>query len=228
MNKDRIRTQPQQPIRSGSPPRGGGQTGLPLAVRLVLSLLLIWHVLAVFMAPFSIPPSSFLARTIAQDSFMQKYLDLLYLNHGYHFFAPDPGPGHLIRYQVVDERGQTIVQGEFPNLEDEWPRLRYHRHFMLTDQLLMPFPNEREAERFAQNRMNAYARHLLRAYDGYEARLTLVRHDLLSPRERLNDVPLNASHKYITVTQAVQTRRDLERYDAADAQVETNSSGGIR
>ena len=226
MNKDRLRMQPQQPVRSGTPPLRGGRTGLPLAVRMFVSLLLAWHVLAVFMAPFSVPPSSYLVRSIAQQPPMQWYLDGLYLNHGYHFFAPDPGAGHLIRYQVVDERGQRIAEGEFPSLKDEWPRLRYHRHFMLTDQLLLPFPDPREAERFAQNKMNAYARHLLRAYDGYEARLTLVRHDLLSPRERIEGVPLDASHKYITVTQAAQNRRDLERYDAAAQQ--TNSTRGVQ
>src|SRR5262245_14764474 len=67
-------------------PRKPGQ--MHVAFKLIISLLLIWHVSAVFLAPLSIPPSSPFVMRIAQDSAMQWYLDLAYINHGYDFFAP--------------------------------------------------------------------------------------------------------------------------------------------
>ncbi|MEX2091214.1 MAG: hypothetical protein WD971_00980, partial [Pirellulales bacterium] len=60
---------------------------LPFVAKIVISLLVTWHVAAVFLAPLSIQPSSPLVVEIAQRRPMQWYLDALYLNHGYHFFA---------------------------------------------------------------------------------------------------------------------------------------------
>lgn len=54
---------------------------------------------------------------------------MFYLDRGYAFFAPDPGPSHLIR--ATSDGGQTTQV--FPNLDDQWPRLLYHRHFMLAE-----------------------------------------------------------------------------------------------
>ena len=114
-------------------------------------MLIVWHVSAVFLAPLSIPPSSPLVVDIAQGSFMQWYLDALYLNHGYHFFAPEPSNGHLIRYQVIDDRGGIIAQGEFPNKKDNWPRLLYHRYFMLADQCEVAAATDAEANQWQQH-----------------------------------------------------------------------------
>ena len=58
----------------------------------------------------------------------------LYLNQGHSFFAPEVGPGHIIRYELFDQSGRVVEQGELPNRKEHWPRLRYHRHFMLADQ----------------------------------------------------------------------------------------------
>ena len=67
---------------------------------------------------------------------MQWYLDALYLNHGHAFFAPirrrrPPGP----LPDVSIENAQYETQGEFPNRKGQWPRLFYHRYFMLADQM---------------------------------------------------------------------------------------------
>ena len=116
-----------------------------IAFKLLISLLLVWHLTAVFLAPLSIPPSSPLVVEVAQGSFMQYYLDALYLNHGYHFFAPEPSNGHLIKYQVLDSGNAIIKDGEFPSKEANWPRLLYHRYFMLADQCQVDAATEAEA-----------------------------------------------------------------------------------
>ena len=71
---------------------------------------------------------------IAQHWPMQWYLDALYMNQGHSFFAPEVGPGHMIRYQLLDQSGHEIEHGDFPSRKEHWPRLLYHRYFMLADQ----------------------------------------------------------------------------------------------
>jgi hypothetical protein len=53
------------------------------------------------------------------------YVDWMYLDHGYFFFSPNPGPSHL-----VGIRDQSVV---FPDRKEQWPRLLYHRYFMLSE-----------------------------------------------------------------------------------------------
>src|SRR5687767_12060828 len=144
---------PNPPQREpGAPPRRPGRP--PAFVRVIVSALLVWHLLAVFLAPMSVPPSSQLVIDIAQRPPVQWYLDALYINHGYYFFAPDPGDGHLIYYDVYDKQGNVAKQGKFPDWDIQWPRLWYHRHFMLADQAGAGLPDEQGQRRF----LEAYAR----------------------------------------------------------------------
>lgn len=61
------------------------------------------------------------------------YLQLFSLNNGYRFFAPDPGPGHLIRYELLDDSDNIVESGQFPDRDKHWPRLMYHRNFMISE-----------------------------------------------------------------------------------------------
>lgn len=106
-----------------------------LAKRLLVlggNLLLLYHVLAIAIAPSSIAPSSKLQR----DSWLAvgPYLEVLFLNHGWHFFAPDPGASTLLEYVGTTPNGQT-VKGQIPDKSQLKPRLMYHRHFMLTESI---------------------------------------------------------------------------------------------
>jgi hypothetical protein len=63
---------------------------------------------------------------------VEPYAQMLYLNRGYAFFAPDPGPSHL--FQVAVKRADGTTQEIlFPDRDQQWPRLAYHRHFMLAE-----------------------------------------------------------------------------------------------
>lgn len=94
--------------------------------------VLIYHLLAIATSPSSIPPSSQLQRT----SWLAfgPYLETIYLNHGWHYFAPDPGASTLLAYEGVNENGET-VEGRIPDKASTHPRLLYHRYFMLTEAL---------------------------------------------------------------------------------------------
>ena len=117
------------------------------------------------------PPSSILSQETAQT--FRPYLELLYLNHGYKFFAPDPGrSSRLIRYELELPDG-TTVEGIFPDRERYWPRLRYHRHFMLSEKSQL-FPDE-----LVRN----YARHLLTRYGAKRVTLYTRKHNILTPVE---------------------------------------------
>lgn len=112
---------------------------LPLAWRIGLSVFLLVHLLAVFLPPFQFAcrvgngSSSPVADELV--SWFRPYINALYLDHGYFFFAPNPGPTHLVDYRVEFADGREPVTGRFPNLAEHQPRLKYHRHFMISEAL---------------------------------------------------------------------------------------------
>src|SRR5207244_751689 len=128
------RPNPPQREAAGSPKRNGRWRPI---VRILISLFIVWHFSAVFLAALSVPgPTSPLVRAIAQypKSPLRRYLDAFYLNQGHSFFAPDVGCGYLITYECFDANGQSIEKGELPSRKEHWPRLLYHRYFMLASQ----------------------------------------------------------------------------------------------
>ena len=119
--------------RQASGQEGGWSAGR----RRVASLLIALHLTAVVLAPFA-----FASRTGVGSSspladglmvWFRPYIDLMYLNHGYSFFAPNLGPSHLVRYRVEFDDGRPAIEGVIPNLQTQRPRLLYHRHFMLAE-----------------------------------------------------------------------------------------------
>jgi hypothetical protein len=110
----------------------------PAWIRAVVSLLIVGHLAAVAVAPMAfISRSGITASPLMERvaGFFRPYINAMYLNHGYAFFAPDPGPNHLIDYTVEFDDGRPAVKGRFPDLKSERPRLLYHRHFMLSEAL---------------------------------------------------------------------------------------------
>src|SRR4051794_18240080 len=60
--------------------------GLARAGFILVNLWLVYHLAAVVIAPWSVPPSSRLVQGAWRS--VGPYVQLLYLNHGYHYFAP--------------------------------------------------------------------------------------------------------------------------------------------
>jgi hypothetical protein len=114
-----------------------GRTQWPFWVKVLVSVLLTWHVAAVFIGPFAFASRSPFPSPFAKGfyEFSRPYLGALYLDHGYFFFAPNPGPSHLVDYKVEFDDGRPPKTGRFPDLKTERPRLLYHRHFMLAEAL---------------------------------------------------------------------------------------------
>lgn len=203
----KIRPNPQ-PQREGMPTPTRRANGPPsLAVRIGVSVILVWHLLAVFLAPLSVPPSSNFIMDIAQGTYMQSYLDALYINHGYAFFAPDPGSGRLIRWEILNPQGAVTKQGEFPNVKEHWPRLWYHRHFMLADQV----GDGLDDDAWRRKYLEAYGRHILRQSEGAAAvRVRWVEHRPLSPVDALKGMKLDDPSTFRqTLPDVVIRRSDL-------------------
>jgi hypothetical protein len=161
---------------------------LTRVLRLVVSLALLFYCSAVILAPLSgPPPASELSQVLLQP--FRPLLGALYLGHGYRFFAPDPGPGHSIRWTVTMPDGSTRT-GKTPDAESDWPRLLYHRRFMVAEKIsvLVPPPFAPAEAREAARRdwlplVKATATNLLRATGGNRVKLELVEHYLPGPEE---------------------------------------------
>jgi hypothetical protein len=107
----------------------------PAWLKACASLFIMFHVLAVFWPPFRMATMGGSPFVNYPNYIFEPYYQPLFLDHGYAFFAPEPGPTHVVDFRVFDQSGEVIAEGRFPNLQRHWPRLRYHRYFMLSEQL---------------------------------------------------------------------------------------------
>ncbi len=153
----------------------------------LVSLWLCYHIVGLIISPASIPPSSDLVR--GAWPYFGPYLQFLYMNQGHHFFAPDPGASTLVQYTVERSDG-TTVEGRLPNRQI-FPRLLYHRHFMLTESLA----SYDEDERIQQLLVRALARQLCQENDGTAISMTRITHLLptvewIRAGERMDDPSL--------------------------------------
>jgi hypothetical protein len=142
-------------------------------VRRVVSALVVFHLLAVFIGPWAMPPqTSELAGSMAQV--FQPYVETLSLANGYRFFAPEPGPSHLVRYEITLDDGSRVA-GVFPDRQRHQPRLLYHRYFMLSE-----FANTLTNPEAPSDRAKAFARgiaeHLADEYHAPSVKLFLRKH----------------------------------------------------
>jgi hypothetical protein len=100
-------------------------------LRWAVNAWLVFHLAAIIIAPAAVGPSSDLIQS-AWDIF-KPYIQTLYLNHGYHFFAPEPEESTLVSYEAERPDG-VVIRGRIPDRATA-PRLLYHRYFMLTEHM---------------------------------------------------------------------------------------------
>ncbi len=235
-----VRPNPPKPSPPQSSSRGG--SGLPwhVAWRCLVSLFVALHLTAVFSAPWDLATQSALppgymapqgqpdlppanssvwqrpAVTRALRSFFSHYLNLAYLNHGYEFFAPDPAGTHVINYRVTRSDGST-VEGQFPDLKEQWPRLLYHRHMMLAEQ----------TEMMGRESGLHYADYLATLHSG-TCRLEWAIHFLLSPQRVLDGTPLDAPSTYQVIASLNGNPRRGASNNASSGELPVVIPGGGR
>ncbi len=187
--------------------------------RTVVSGLLVFHLVAVFLPPFAFETSS---SPFVQPlmRFFDPYVNAAYLNHGYAFFAPDPGPSFLLRASMEFDDGRETIHRTLPDLSIDWPRLRYHRHFMLSEHLNRAFlPKEvppevaadpdqlmywQQSRSLYEARRAAIIAHLKKKHGAARVNLRRVEHRLLSPDEVLQPrARMDAPETYIELPESL-------------------------
>jgi hypothetical protein len=200
------------PKRVEPPVAAAPAVTFPRPLRWALTAWIVFHFTAVVIAPASVDPSS----TLLQERvwpLVRPYLQLVFLNHGYHYFAPEPGPSTLLSYTLEWDDGRT-EQGMIPN-RGIHPRLLYHRYFMLTEFLnfiglgLDPDapqdsadpadPADPAAQAEQGQWLRAYARHLCHAHGANSVVLTRVVRTLPTMEEVRDGMSL-ADPQHVTET----------------------------
>lgn len=187
-----------------------------------LSLLLAFHLFAVFLAPLHFATRYYPGNDAAPiaDSAMgwlRPYIDFCYLQHGYFFFAPIPGPSHLVNCDMQFADGRAAETYVLPDRRRHRPRLLYHRHFMLAEWMNTTFTppqppaevtDSRDRERFARSRAlyerlrASYSDHLAKRYGAEHVPLTRVEHRLPGIDEVTRDgKPLTAGDLYVDLSE---------------------------
>lgn len=206
------------------PPVAG--TSIPKHWRIVISALLLIHILIVVLANWTaVPPESPLRESF-RESPIYPYVVATSLNQGYRFFAPDPGPSHVIKYEIFDDQGKPIklagdedTVGYLPPVDlrvgllSGKPRLLYHRYFMLTEQIPnMPHPDlppDRAAvnEPRLKKTMNSYAQELMRRNNGSRIKMTYLEHIFPDPDAFLEGKEsMTDAESYVTLWSGEFTR----------------------
>lgn len=153
---------------------------------LLLNLWIVFHVFSVFIAPAGMPPASPLLVDAARVA--EPYNQLLFLNHGYHYFAPDPGASTLVEYEIPRE-GDIPIRGRFPN-PSLFPRLLYHRYFMLAENV-RAFPMETQ-----ESVLHGYAMHFAEQHNSDRIQLSFIQHEPSSIARLLAGGLLNDPETY--------------------------------
>ncbi|MBA2115854.1 hypothetical protein [Bremerella alba] len=216
---------PQSPAEAkAATPRIAWSSGF----RGFVSVLLLIHLVALFVGPCaSPPPSSYWAQ--GTEQFIAPYLHATFLRgHGYRFFAPNPGPSHLVRYELLDEADEEIGEGTFPSLDQHWPRLLYHRHFMISESMfntanvpIEPPPSEAPPSVHAEFQavaglrdayLDSISRYLARQHpEATKIRIVMVQHAIPLPQDVANGRPLNDSTLYEEVVLGVYNVQPEDR-----------------
>ncbi|MCA9140738.1 MAG: hypothetical protein KDB00_28390, partial [Planctomycetales bacterium] len=184
--------------------------------KIVASALLLFHLSAVVLPPlafqtFSVDGPSPLVGLLIRP--FAGYGQFFHMDRGYAFFAPDPGPSHLIQAASTNADG-SIDERMYPDRNDQWPRLLYHRHFMLAEFLnesYWPpgppdemFQSDRSAALLWQQRRGRYeyirqsmVDHLRRENDDREVAIRRLEHGLPGLQDFLEEpIALNDPRLY--------------------------------
>jgi hypothetical protein len=118
----------------------------PTIRRAVVSLLIILHFGGILTAVMTVPPTPWLANVL-WTRFYRPYLEFMYLNNAYHFYAPEPGPATLAWFYIKYEDG-SVRWLETPRRDAHAFTLQYQRRLSLGESInqLLPPPSVLDPE----------------------------------------------------------------------------------
>jgi hypothetical protein len=94
----------------------------------------------------TVPPTPWLA-TVLWTRFYRPYLEFMYLNNAYHFYAPEPGPATLAWFYIKYDDG-SAQWFEIPRRDAHAFTLQYQRRLSLSESInqLLPPPSVLDPE----------------------------------------------------------------------------------
>ena len=102
-------------------------------IRRTVSIFIMGWLILVVLGPLSNPISSqHFSQPLAES--VAPLHQAFFLDHGYRFFAPDPTASHLLTFKGTRKDGSEF-SGQIPDRNSHWPRLLYHRWFMVSETL---------------------------------------------------------------------------------------------
>ena len=98
--------------------------------RLAFSCVIVFHFAGICCTVLNVNPSPWLMSYLSAHCF-QYYLNFVYFTNAYHFYAPEPGPGVMLWFDVRYDDGS-----------DEWVKLpvRSHQRWLLNYQRRLSLP----------------------------------------------------------------------------------------
>lgn len=143
------------------------------ARRLAISALILYHFGGICTASLSAPPVPWIVNQVWLRIY-RPYLEFMYLNNAYHFYAPEPGPASYVWLRLIytdtQEGGEVGVWLKIPQVDEQGrPQhtvaLEYQRMLALTEGTVLtdtPPPSmeinaegQPQVARFLQRRMEA-------------------------------------------------------------------------
>jgi hypothetical protein len=111
--------------------------------RLAVSLLFVLHFCAITTACLAAPPSPWIVQQTWGRLF-RPYLEFMYLNNAYHFYAPEPGPSSYMWFRVIHTSPDQEEFGtwyKIPQLDEDGNSqhpvaLEYQRFLSLTESVV--------------------------------------------------------------------------------------------
>lgn len=156
----------------------------PAWARVVVSLLVVFHLLAVISGGLAAPPSSVLEQSVA-DLFTPYYA-MADLGYSYRFYSePGPTPVILATLRFGPDRPEEIVR--LPNRNLAGPRMRHQRQLALANALFMDVERAKEQRGNASDSplARAFARHLCATRPGCQGVTLHLQHHLTPEMEQV-------------------------------------------
>jgi len=101
--------------------------------RIAFSMLIVFHFGGIGCAVMNVDPSPWVTRYMWAHLY-QYYLNFIYMTNAYHFYAPEPGPGIMIWFDVhYDDGTQKWVK--LPVRDNHHWLLNYQRRLSLPEQI---------------------------------------------------------------------------------------------
>jgi hypothetical protein len=108
--------------------------------RYALSLMFVLHFGGIMTASLAAPPAPWIVGQL-WNRIYRPYLEFMYLNNAYHFYAPEPGPASYVWFRQIFEDEEGKEQGSWykiPRINDKgWQQhpvsLEYQRYLALTE-----------------------------------------------------------------------------------------------